>query len=68
MFMYKKGMSADEYAESIRKTAIKTYISVYGREKWDSLTKEEKSFYLHIVVEAVAMSIKHYAKAWKDGA
>ena len=51
-------MTTEQFIEKIRVTAIKAYASVYGIEKWNSLTDEARTAYLHIVAQSLAKSVE----------
>jgi hypothetical protein len=47
-------MKMKNFEETMRNSIVNAYIKVYGIEKWNGLTNEEKDMVLHIVINDFA--------------
>lgn len=45
------------FEEIMKNAIVKSYINVYGAEKWDGLSNEEKDMVLHIVLNDFAKAV-----------
>lgn len=50
-------MTNKQFEEFFKDAIVKSYIMVMGKEKWDSLTNEDKDNLLHIMVNGFAKPI-----------
>lgn len=50
-------MTNRQFEETMKAAIIKSYVSVMGEEKWNSLTNTEKDNLLHIMVKGFVKPI-----------